>query len=155
MQRWKRELDAILASLDTPPGEDAGGEPEEMVFMVWFLLAFIPIFFVGTFLGVLVIAGQANKPGLGERLTAFVLFADVAFKVGATLVSEFGDYLLHLRVRNALRRRAALSRDQRYGCRPTVSFVFLSDQNPAKFRQNPGNFSEFSRKFLKFEEFSS
>ena len=36
---------------------------------------------------------------------AFVLFADVAFKVGATLVAEIGDHLLHLRVRRAVELR--------------------------------------------------
>ena len=70
-----------------------------------FILAFIPIFFAGSFLGVLVIAGQASKPGLEEKMTAFVLFADVAFKVGATIVAEIGDHLLHLRVRRAVELR--------------------------------------------------
>ena len=72
-----------------------------------FLLAFIPIFLVGTFLGVLVIFGQASKPGMEEKLTAFVLFADVAFKVGATAAAEMGEYFLHVRVRRAIERRNA------------------------------------------------
>ena len=45
----------------------------------------------GTWLGILVIAGQAKKTGAFNVLTALLLFFDVAFKVGATVGFELWE----------------------------------------------------------------
>jgi cytochrome c biogenesis protein CcdA len=55
-------------------------------FEVYLALLAVPICLCGTFLGVLVIAAQSQKSGLLSRVTAAVLFFDVSFKVGSTLV---------------------------------------------------------------------
>ena len=83
VQRWQQNLDELLTNFE-------GGREVEQAAMVGarLILSFIPLFFVGSFLGVLVVAGQASKPGAAEKMTAFVLFADVAFKVGASARSK-------------------------------------------------------------------
>eukprot|EP00929_Paragymnodinium_shiwhaense_P061252 TRINITY_DN30585_c0_g1_i1.p1 TRINITY_DN30585_c0_g1~~TRINITY_DN30585_c0_g1_i1.p1 ORF type:complete len:681 (-),score=96.47 TRINITY_DN30585_c0_g1_i1:99-2141(-) len=66
------------------------------------VLAFVPMLLAGMFLGTLVVAGQASKQGPMKVLTAVVLLFDVLFKVVATLVTEIGEYLLHIRVRHVV-----------------------------------------------------
>merc|ERR1712054_461974 len=73
------------------------------------LLSFCPMLVAGIFLGVLVVIGQASKPGAASVATAVVLLADVAFKIGATVVTEIADYLLHLRVQRVAAQRLAMS----------------------------------------------
>lgn len=66
------------------------------------LVSFIPLLCIGMFLGLLVVVGQGSKSGFMQILTAIVLLSDVIFKVGATILTELFDYLLHIRVRRAV-----------------------------------------------------
>merc|ERR1712151_507886 len=66
------------------------------------MLAFVPLLLSGMILGALVVVGQASKKGAMQVLTAIVLLSDVLFKIGATAVTEAVDYMLHVRVRNAV-----------------------------------------------------
>jgi len=66
------------------------------------LVSFVPLLFIGMFLGVLVVVGQGSKSGFMQILTAIVLLSDVIFKVGATVITELFDYVLHIRVRRAV-----------------------------------------------------
>merc|ERR1711939_419205 len=65
-------------------------------------LSFLPMLCTGCFLGLLVVVGQGSKQGFMQVITAIVLLADVLFKVGATVLTETHEYLLHKRVTRAL-----------------------------------------------------
>ena len=65
-------------------------------------LSFLPMLCAGCFLGLLVVVGQGSKQGFMQVVTAIVLLADVLFKVGATVLTETHEYLLHKRVTRAL-----------------------------------------------------
>lgn len=67
------------------------------------VLAFLPMLMGGMFLGTLVVVGQGSKQGTMQVLTAIVLLSDVLFKVIATLITEFADFMLHHRVRRIVR----------------------------------------------------
>merc|ERR1711988_171828 len=70
-------------------------------------LSFIPMLLTGCFLGLLVVVGQGSKSGFMQVVTAIVLLADVLFKVGATLVTETHEYLMHRRVTRVMAAREA------------------------------------------------
>ena len=69
------------------------------------LLSFIPMLLTGCFLGLLVVVGQGSKTGFMQVVTAIVLLADVLFKVGATLLTEGHEYLMHKRVTRLMAER--------------------------------------------------
>lgn len=64
----------------------------------------VPMFFAGSFLGVLVIFGQGSKEGGRAVLTAVLLLLDVLFKIGATLCNECVSYGRAARRRGRARR---------------------------------------------------
>jgi high-affinity K+ transport system ATPase subunit B len=69
------------------------------------LLSFIPMLLTGCFLGLLAVVGQGSKTGFMQVVTAIVLLADVLFKVGATLLTEGHEYLMHKRVTRLMAER--------------------------------------------------
>ena len=62
----------------------------------------------GCFLGLLVVVGQGSKSGFMQVVTAIVLLADVLFKVGATILTETFEYLMHRRVTRAMAARGVV-----------------------------------------------
>jgi hypothetical protein len=68
-------------------------------------LSFIPMLLTGCFLGLLVVIGQGSKSGFMQVVTAIVLLADVLFKVGATVLTEGHEYLMHRRVTRVMAER--------------------------------------------------
>jgi hypothetical protein len=87
------------------------------------LMAFVPLLCGGVFLGTLVVVGQGSKEGTMQVLTAVVLLSDVLFKVVATIVTEVGDFLLHRRVRRAVRAQARQQHAGESAARPVGAVV--------------------------------
>jgi len=71
-----------------------------------FLFAFVPLLLViGLWFGTYVVVGQLSKRSYAEQITAVSLLFDVAFKVGATAVTEVCEYALHYRVSTRMKTR--------------------------------------------------
>lgn len=83
------------------------GPTRSVVDLFWggFTVAMLPVALGATILAVLVVVGQFAKGSALQRMAGFVLLSDILVKVGATLILEVGDYLLHLRVVRAVRER--------------------------------------------------
>lgn len=81
-----------------------GGSPCCRIFQLYLGLLMVPMFFAGSFLGVLVIFGQGSKEGGRAVLTAVLLLLDVLFKIGATLFAECFTYGRAARRRSQARR---------------------------------------------------
>lgn len=72
------------------------------VFQVYMGICAVPMCVAGAWLGVLVIAAQAKKTGLLNFFTALVLFFDVSFKVGSTILFATWEQWQHHRERRRI-----------------------------------------------------
>ena len=61
------------------------------IFQLYLGLLSVPMCIAGTWLGILVIAGQGKKSGSLNFLTAMILLFDVGFKIGATVFVEIWE----------------------------------------------------------------
>ena len=94
--------------------DDDDGSPCCRIFQLYLGLLMVPMFFAGSFLGVLVIFGQGSKEGGRAVQTAVLLLLDVLFKIGATLCNECVSYGRAAR-RRGRARRADLDANARSG----------------------------------------